>query len=893
MAISSGTRLGPYEILSPLGAGGMGEVYKAKDTRLDRLVAIKVLPSHLSDDPDLKARFEREARAISSLSHPHICALYDVGSADGLEYLVMELLEGQTLADRLEKGALLTEQVLRSGIEIAGALDKAHRAGIVHRDLKPGNVMLTKSGVKLLDFGLAKTLAPGRAEEKTSFPTEGPRPLTEKGTIIGTVQYMAPEQLEGKDADARTDIFALGAVLHEMATGKKAFAGTSRASLIGAIMSTEPPPISSIQPMTPRALDHVVRRCLAKDPDERWQSAADVASELRWVAESGSQAGAPATVVSRRKSRERIAWLCAAVGAIAALFFAEALFRGARETAQVVRASILPPERARFCFAGDLAGPVAVSPDGRRIVFLAAGGGPPMLYLRAIDGISASPVPGTEDARFPFWSPDSRALGFFSRGKLRRIDVVAGGVPATICDAPNPRGGTWSRDGDILFEPDSGLPIYRVAATGGTPIPVTKVAAPDFSTNRWPVFLPDGKHFLYLAADHKNPRSEKTGVFFASLDGKENRLLVHTLSHALYSAGHLLFLRENSLLAQPFDPSSGRFLGDPTPVAEGVRFDLSTWHGIFSVSEQSIMAFQAGALGTSTRLIWYDRSGKVLGTLGETENFVGDVRISPDGRRVAASAGDPLTSVFIFDIASGAKTRLTFTPSFNVAAAWSPDGTQILLSSTQQKSGRLSVYVKPSGGTAPEQALLPESNVDRVADDWSRDGRYIAFNETTSGIFRGERIWLLPLFGDRKPFPLLSEHGERESWSVFSPDSRWVAFDVSTSGSQTVFVVPVRGSGGKWQVSMAGGFKPRWRGDGREIYYLAPDLRLMAAEVDGTGSEFRWGPVKPLFQTRAVSNPTYCYDVTPDGQRFLVNSLEEEESAPITLVVNWKAVLKR
>jgi Tol biopolymer transport system component len=893
MTLATGVRLGPYEILTPLGAGGMGEVYKARDTRLDRAVAIKVLPSHLSDNPDLKQRFEREARAISQLSHPHICALYDVGSHEGTEYLVMELLEGQTLADRLEKGPLPTDQVLKFGVEIADALDKAHRHGIIHRDLKPGNVMLTKSGVKLLDFGLAKTLAPSRAESLSSLPTEAERPLTEKGTIMGTFQYMAPEQLEGKEADPRTDIFAFGTVLHEMATGRKAFSGSSRASLIGAIMNTEPPPVSSVQPMTPPALDHVVRRCLAKEPDDRWQSAADVASELKWVAEAGSQAGAPAAVVSRRKSRERLASLVATAAAFAALFFGAAFFRGTRETTPAVRASILPPEKAHFSFAGDNAGPVAVSPDGRKIAYLAAGAGRPMLYVRAIDGILASPLPGTEDSRFPFWSPDSRTLGFFSEGKLKRTDVAAGGSPATICDAPNPRGGTWSRDGVILFEPDTQVPIYRVAATGGTPIPVTKIAASDYSTHRWPVFLPDGKHFLYLAADHGHPQSEKTGVFFASLDGKENRRLVHTLSEALYCSGNLLFLRENSLLAQPFDPSAGRFLGDPTPVAEGVEFDLSTWHGVFSVSEGNILAYQPGAFGASTRLIWYDRAGKVLGTLGGVENFAGDVRISPDGRRVAAAAGDPVSDVLIFDVASGVKTRLTFSPSFNVAAAWSFDGAQILFSSSRQKSGRVSVYIKPSGGTAPEQALLPDSTVDHVSDDWSRDGRYIAFNETTGGIGRGSKIWLLPLFGDRKPYPLLSEHGGDESWSVFSPDSRWVAFDEFTSGAPKIFVVPARGPGGKWQVSTAGGYRPRWRGDGREIYYIGPDLTLMAAEVDGTGSEFHVGSVKPLFRTHAVSNPAYAYDVTPDGQRFLINSLEAEESTPITLVVNWNAALKK
>lgn len=648
MTLSGGTRLGPYEILSALGAGGMGEVYRAKDTRLGRDVAVKVLPSHLSGNAEFRQRFEREARAVSQLSHPHICALYDVGIHDSTEYLVMELLEGQTLAERLEKGALPAEQVLKAGVEIADALDKAHRRGIVHRDLKPGNIMLTKSGVKLLDFGLAKVAGPEAAsKELSSLPTEGAaaQPLTEKGTVLGTFQYMSPEQLEGAEADARSDIFALGAVLYEMATGRKAFQGKSRVSLIGSILRDEPPPISSVQPMTPPALDRVVRTCLAKDPEERWQSAHDVMSELKWIAEGGSQAGVPAPVAARRKSRERLAWGIAGAAVVAALVLAAVDFRLASAPVEVVRSSILPPEKTHFAFAGDNAGPLTVSPDGRTISFVAAGEKRPLLYVRRLDSKDATPLTGTEDAIFPFWSADSRSIGFFSQGKLKRVDVASGGVTATICEAPNPRGGTWNRDGVILFSPDTRQPIFRVPASGGTPNPVTKLEAASQTTHRWPSFLPDGNHFLYFAGDHNDTQGEKAGIHFASLDGKENRRVVHTLAGALYSSGLLLFMRENSLLAQTFDPSTGRLSGEAAPVAEGVQFDLSTWHGVFSVSAGHMLAYQPGGLGSGNRLVWYDRAGKVLGALEEKNNYVGPVRISPDGKRVAAAIGDRRSAI--------------------------------------------------------------------------------------------------------------------------------------------------------------------------------------------------------------------------------------------------------
>ncbi|MGH9317449.1 MAG: protein kinase domain-containing protein, partial [Thermoanaerobaculia bacterium] len=565
MTISPGSRLGPYEVLSPLGAGGMGEVWKARDTRLGRAVAIKVLPSHMSASPEVRQRFEREAKTISQLSHPHICALHDIGREGETDYLVMEYLEGETLTDRLVKGPLPLEQTLRFGVEIADALDKAHRQGIVHRDLKPGNVMLTKSGVKLLDFGLAKAMAPAApAGSLTALPTQ--QGLTQEGTILGTFQYMSPEQLEGKEADARSDIFAFGAVLYEMATGRKAFSGSSQASLISAIMTSDPAPISSVQPMSPPALDRVVKTCLAKDPDERWQNAHDLMGELKWIAGLGSQAGVPGPPVARRRSRERLAWGMMTVTLFVALAAAvAAVVRNAHRAAMLerpMRSSIVLPEKSALRAA-------ALSPDGTRVVFVARdSSGKNLLWIRPLDSLAVRPFPGTENPSFPFWSPDSLFVGFFADGKLKKIGA-SGGAPQTLCDAPINRGGTWNREGVILFTPVPDGPLYRVSASGGLPTPVTRFDPSRGETShRWPFFLPDGRHFLYhVASFGSGGQVEKMGIYVGSLDSKEEKFLLRANSSVAYAPpGYLLFLRDRNLLAQPFDAQRIRITGDPLPV---------------------------------------------------------------------------------------------------------------------------------------------------------------------------------------------------------------------------------------------------------------------------------------------------------------------------------------
>jgi Tol biopolymer transport system component len=893
MPLALGTRLGPHEIIEQLGSGGMGEVYRARDTRLDRMVALKVLPGHLSDNEELRQRFDREARTISQLSHPHVCALYDVGHQDGVDYLVMEYLEGSTLAERIVKGPLPSEQVLRYGVQIADALDKAHRLGIVHRDLKPGNVMVTKSGVKLLDFGLAKlrVVTPGAVSSSASLvQTQTDATLTAQGTIIGTFQYMAPEILEGKEADARSDIFALGALLYEVATGQAPFQGKTQASVIAAILGKTPPPISSVQPMTAPALDRIVQTCLEKDPDDRWQTAHDVMLELKWVAEGGSQAGLPAPVVARRRSRERLGWIVAAVlaaslGTLGVL----QLLRTRPASPAVVRSSVLPPDKTWFTFVGQGGGPVSVSPDGRQLAFVAAEpGGRRLLWIRPLESLVARSLPATDGAAYPFWSPDGRSVGFFAEGKLKRIDV-GGGPPLSICDAPDARGGSWNRDDVILFEPQFREPIHRVSASGGKPVPVTRFdASRRETTHRWPFFLPDGRRFLFLSGSHStSTESPLDAIFVGSLDEEKPKLLVDARSNAAFAAGHLLFVRRRTLLAQPFDPKTLKLSGDAVPIAENVQDDPGFFNAVFSVSPQGTLAYQeaGGTIGLS-EVAWVDRSGKKIGLLGDPADYY-DPRISPDGRRVAVVIGDP-GDIWIYEVTRRIRTRLTFAGASDNAPAWSRDGARLAF--TSQRSGNGDLYAKNTSGSGGEE-LLSTSRFSKVANSWSPDGRYLLYTATPEAPGSRADLWLLSL-PDGKASPLVQTEFD-EMAGAFSPDGRWLAYASNESGRFEIYVRPFPEPGGKWEISTTGGVEPRWRRDGRELFYVTPDGRLMAAEVR-TGAAFEAGTPKALFVTSLKNAAGSRYDVTPDGQRFLVNRPVADESAPpITLVQNWPALLKR
>ncbi len=847
---------------------------------------MKVLPSHLASSAESRQRFEREAKTISQLSHPHICALYDVGNQDGVEFLVMEYLEGETLSERLLKGPLAFDQVLRYGIEIADALDKAHRQGIVHRDLKPGNVMITKSGVKLLDFGLAKAILPEPSRASlTSLPTA----LTQEGTILGTFQYMAPEQLEGKEADARTDIFALGTVLYEMATGQKAFSGKTQASLIAAIIERVPPAISTISPMTPPAFDRVVKACLDKDPDDRWQTAHDVMLELRWVAEGGSAAGLPAPVVARRKSREKLAWVLAvlfAAGAIASAVVALRFWRAAART-RTVRASVMPPPKSSFRFFG-LSGAMALSPDGRFLAYVAAlPEGRRILWLRPLDSVAEQALSGTEESTFPFWSPDSRFIGFFANDRLKKI-AVAGGPALTICPAVDGRGGTWSRDGSILFALRNS-PIYRVPEAGGSAVEVTKFDPIRADTShRWPAALPDGRHFLYLASP-QGSASENNALFFASIDGRENRKLLQPAPmNALCASRHVLYARENTLLAQPFDAARGRFSGEAFPVAENLFVDPLFSRAAFSASENGVLAYQTGeAIVYGAKYSWYDRTGKEIAPAMTAPLLARGFRLSPDDSRLAASVFDLAggnMDIWVIDLRRGARSRLTFDPTVETSPVWSPDGARIAFSSDRKGQP---LIVKSSSGTGGEEILF-QSDDAKNPTSWSTDGRFLLFNRTLSKTKTD--VWVLPLFGDRKPFPLVqSEFIDRNG--QFSPDGRWVAFVSDESGRLEIYVVPFPGPGGKWQVSTGGGTAPRWSTDGRELFYASPDHDLVTVEVK-SGSEFQVSSPKLLFSLSSITAQT-AFEVSADGRRFLQGIPRDTTGSPVTLVLNWTAELKK
>jgi len=891
MNLATGAMLGPYELLSPLGKGGMGEVYRARDTRLDRTVAVKVLPPHLSSSPERRQRFEREARAVSSLSHPHICALYDVGRQDGIDYLVMEYIEGESLADRLSKGPLPLDQALRYSIQLANALDKAHRSGIVHRDLKPANIMLTKSGAKLLDFGLAKLRGNSSeaAPSLTSLPTERVS-ITAEGTILGTFQYMAPEQLEGREADARTDIFAFGAVVYEMATGKRAFNGKSQASLITAIMSADPQPISELQPMSPPALDRIVKRCLAKDPDERWQTAHDLMEELKWVAEAGSQAGAAAPVAARRKIGERGWMIATVVLSLVAVLLAVAYFGRApvEMPAAATRFLIHPPEKTSF------GGTFAVSPDGRRVVLPGTSEGKTQLWVHALDSLSAQPLAGTEEATAPFWSPDSRFIGFFSSGKLKKIEA-AGGPVQTLCDALVGSRGACSPDNVIIFAHNSDA-LYRVSAAGGAPAPVTALDASRKETAHvCPKFLPDGRHFIYLAA---SAQRENSGIYVGSLDSKETKLLVNAYQGAAYAPpGYLLFMRERTLMAQGFDANRLELRGEPFPVAEQVELQSSAEprFAFFSVSETGVLVYRSGT-SRNSQLTWFDRSGKQLGTVGPPGAY-GNPSLSPDEKRVAVQRGElpgqgGSPDIWLIETGPrGATERFTFDPATETNPLWSPDGSRIVFSSN--RDGPLNLYQKAVGGAGGDGALFKSDNI-KVPFDWSRDGRFLLYAEADPKM--RQDIWVLPLSEGQKPFPFLQTEFI-ETHAQFSPDGKWIAYSSNESGTWQVYVRSFPDRGGKWPVSTSGGVQPRWRRDGRELFYISADKKLMAVDVKSDGATFEAGVPKALFDVRVLGvlpGPMLWYTVSKDGQRFLVvTNLEEATAPPTTVVLNWTADLKR
>jgi eukaryotic-like serine/threonine-protein kinase len=871
MTCSAGTRLGPYEILSSIGAGGMGEVWKARDTRLGRTVAIKISVAQFSQ------RFEREARAIAALNHPHICTLHDVGP----DYLVMEYIEGQPL-----RGPLPLDKTIEYAKQILDALDAAHRHGIVHRDLKPGNILVSKSGIKLLDFGLAKA-EPLQAAAGVGAETIE-KTLTQEGAVAGTLSYMAPEQLQGKPVDARADIFAFGCVFYEMLTGKRAFEGQSPASVIAAVLEREAPSISDV---APAPLEKVLMGCLAKDPDERWQSARDVRRGLEL-----SLAGGPAQ--ARSRWRKRTAWIVPAICLAIALIIPVRLLHAPAAHPGLVRFTVYPPENAIFSGPTNVTvaqNQFSLSPDGHAIVFVATvAGARPMLWVRAVDEVSARLLPGTENAEYPFWSADSEWVAFFSEGKLKKVHANGGPVQVVAEDFPDPRGGAWGPDNTILFGTGDSS-IYRVAAAGGLVAPATKLnAVHKDGSHRWPHFLPDGRHFLFTV---RSEVADVRGVYVGSLDSDTRKLLVHADSNALHAApGYLVFVEGGMLMGQVFDADRLELRGQPFAIAGRIG-RASNGYGYFSAARAGTLAY-AGPDLQSSHLTWFDRAGTPLGSVGPAGYYT-DFRLSPDEKRLAFSLVDRGTgypTIWLTDLARSGLSRFTLGRVLNSAPVWSPDGTRIMFRTTRG-GGNVEIYEKSAAGGGEEEPVLLHA-AERAAGmqssnlytlDWSSDGRYLLYSVTPSS---GQEFWLLPL-ADRKPFRLLRASGAGAQAS-FSPDGRFLAYTSNESGRMEVYVQTLPLSNRKWTVSTNGGSEPRWRADGREIYYLSEDRKLMAAAM-GPGPSF--DTPKPLFLTRAVTASTgfrMHYVPSRDGRRFLVNTQSGDAApTPITVELNWTAGLKR
>ncbi len=892
MPITPGSRLGPYEIVAPLGAGGMGEVYRARDTRLERTVAVKVLPSHMSASLESRQRFEREAKTISQLSHPHICALYDVGREGETEYLVMELLEGETLSDRLAKGPLPLEQTLRYGTEIADALDKAHRQGIVHRDLKPGNVMLTKSGVKLLDFGLAKAMAPAALRGSlTSLPTQ--QGLTQEGTILGTFQYMAPEQLEGKEADGRTDIFAFGCVLYEMATGRKAFAGTSQASLISAIMQNDPPSISSVQPLSPPAFDRVVKTCLSKDPEDRWQSAADIKRELRWIAE-GSQAGvaAPTALTARRKGRERLVWIAALLFTAAAGSLLTRRFAASPAPASAVRFEIPPPSAGSF-FPG-----CSVSPDGKSVAFSAPDAtGRARVWIRPLSTVEARPVEGVGDVGDLLclaWSPDSRSLAFGAERKIKRI-ALAGGAAEPVCETQNTFGLSWGASGVVAFVPFYGSPVVQVPASGGTPSAVTAVdRAAGEVAHLWPRFLSDGRRLLFLIRTRAGKESRQGWIAAASLDTKQVRRIRPADAFVGVGDGYLLFSIAGTLYAQHFDAPSLQVRGEPAVLP------------LRAVQDGSIARLLADVAGPNLvfrsdpprlrRLAILDRTGRKLVDVGSPEPYAQQLAISPDGRRAAAVRLSPergTNELWVVDLERGTSARLGSGVEEETAPVWSPAGDRILFN--WDREGPYDLVVRRLDGGGADEVVL-RSEFDKVVEDWSRDGRSILFRDNAPS-----HSGLGVLHVGSSEAPLHVRGSEKADSYRLSPDGRWLLWVSAETGKREVYVQRFPEGSGRQQVSVNGGTSPLWRPDGREIYFVSPDGKLMAASFEASSALPRLSIPTALFavsrvqfEDAYVGTTARNWDVTPDGSRFLISlPVSDSDPSAITVILNWTSQLTR
>lgn len=879
-------RVGDYEVHHLIGSGGMGEVYQARDLRLARNVAIKVLPSFLTSDPDRLRRFEQEARAAAALNHPNILAVHQMGFYEGAPYVVSELLDGRTLRELMKDGPLPWRNAIEYGVQIARGLSAAHGKGITHRDLKPENLFVTKDGhVKILDFGLAKLSDPP--------PSSHAGPATELGLVMGTVGYMSPEQVRGEAADYRTDFFAFGAILYEMLSGQRAFNKPAAADTMSAILNEDAPGISQLVPTIPPALQRVVRRCLEKQREQRFQSGSDLAFALEALSDSGTPGTSQVwqePALPQRRHRDRTAWLVVAVLLVLVTVVGFAYFRRPVTPQRAMHFSIALPSSAR-----DL----ALSPDGRILAFIAQppGGGGNVLWTREIGSTQTNVLANTEGASYPFWSPDARFLGFFADGKLKRIEV-AGGPVQILADAPRGRGGAWNRQGTIIFAPNPVTGLARISAAGGVPTPVTEIpGAPNFAnlSHRWPIFLPDGVHFLYTMNDFTGVQGKANDAIYAgALGSKEQRRLAASNSNSAYvSPGYLLFSRSGTLMAQRFDVDRLQLIGEPFAVADS-EYLSAVARTLFSVSQNGVLVYQTGS-STSSELQWFNRGGKPLSAIATPAQYA-NPRISPDGQKVAVNIDDPQSNpgIWLFNLENGVRSRFTFdTASAEEAPIWSPDGAKVLWMS--QRKGGLDFYVKAAIGSGDEEPVTRSSpNLIGLPTDWSRDGQFLLYTRARADW--NLQMTVLPLRGDRKPFAFAhSQSSEKEG--QFSPDGRWVAYSSNESARWEVYVAPFPGPGGKYQISTEGGQQPRWRRDGKELFFLSPDKKLMAVSVKA-GATFEFREPVTLFQTRArealSSEEAFTYDVSPDGQRFLINvNSERSNPPPLNIVLNWTSEIQR
>ena len=888
MPLAPGTKLGPYEIIAPLGAGGMGEVYRARDDKLGRDIALKVLPEAFSSDAQRMARFGREAKVLASLAHTNIATIHGVEDSCNTRALVMELVEGSTLAERIQCGAIPLDEALPIAKQIGDALEYAHERGIVHRDLKPANVKITCDGhVKVLDFGLAKALASELSSSGTDTSPTLTAMATGTGFLLGTAAYMSPEQAKGKAADRRADIWSFGVVLYEMLAGKRLFIGETTSDTLAEVLKTEPD-WSQLPTSTPQVILNLVQRCLKKDPRQRLQAIGDAR-----IALEETIGGVPEQPALPGRAQSRwllfLPWAVATGLAIAVAVLGLFYTRLIGIPSQTIVAQVAPPDNTSFLLAGLAGDPPILSPDGKRLAFVAVDkDGKQFLWVRPLNAAAAQPLAGTEDAYMPFWSPDSRSLGFVAHGKLNRIDA-SGGPPLALCDAPLGRGAAWSNQGTVLFSPTVASPLFRVPASGGATQPMTKLAAGNIA-HRWPQFLPDDQHFLYYIW---SSIQDQSGTYVASLDGSEPKLIVRGDSVGLYAPpGFLLYVQNGTLMAQRFDATALRLIGDAMPLAEHVGLNGPKRRALFTVSQNGLLAYPVANQAASNQLLWFGRSGKKIGETGTPGNY-SDVRISPDGQRLAVAKivqSAPNISLWVYDLARGVETRLTFDDANYATPVWSPDGRTITFSSN--RGGALHLYQKPADGTGAISPLVVDGDVEQFPS-WSSDGRYLLFSRQGPREGANFSIWALPFFGDHKE-SLLVKGQFFVDQPALSSDGKWLAYRSAESAVPEIYVIPFGGGTGKWQVSTNGGAFPHWRRDGRELFYLAGDEKIMAAEISEQGESLRVGKISALFQASRSATIGAPYDVAADGQKFLVVSQGVSQAAqPLTLITNWPAQLSK